>query len=100
MLSSTDNNFMICLFDFERFSIESRFPSFFLTHTVHSRMFFAKINKLEAYIEILNYTSPLLCSTLFSCLVLVFLLSLTYKGNMTHLHKIVGGGGGGGLEKK
>ena len=27
MLSSTDNNFMmICLFDFERFSIESRFP--------------------------------------------------------------------------
>ena len=33
MLSSTDNNFMICLFDFERFSIESRFP-FFFTHTV------------------------------------------------------------------
>ena len=28
MLSSTDNNFMICLFDFERFSIESRFPFF------------------------------------------------------------------------
>ena len=26
MLSSTDNNFMICLFDLERFSIESRFP--------------------------------------------------------------------------
>ena len=27
--TSTDNNFMICLFDFERFSIESRFPFFF-----------------------------------------------------------------------
>ena len=26
MLSSTDNNFLICLFDFERFSTESRFP--------------------------------------------------------------------------
>ena len=34
MLSSTDTNFMICIFDFERFSIESRFP-FFLTHTVY-----------------------------------------------------------------
>ena len=33
MLSSTDNNVMICLFDFERSSIESRFP-FFFTHTV------------------------------------------------------------------
>ena len=33
MLSYTYNNFMICLFDFEKFSIESRFP-FFLTHTV------------------------------------------------------------------
>ena len=31
MLSSTDNNFMIFLFDFERFSIESRFP-FFNSH--------------------------------------------------------------------
>ena len=31
MLSSTDNNFMICLFDFERFSIESWFP-FFNSH--------------------------------------------------------------------
>ena len=29
MLSSTDNNFIIYLFDFERFSIESRFPFFF-----------------------------------------------------------------------
>ena len=35
MLSSTDNNFMICLFNFERFSIKSRFPFFFLTHTVY-----------------------------------------------------------------
>ena len=34
MLSSTDNNFKICLFDFERSSIESRFPFFFFTHTV------------------------------------------------------------------
>ena len=32
MLSSTDNNFMIFLFDFERFRIESRL--LFLTHTV------------------------------------------------------------------
>ena len=32
MLSSTDNNFMICIFDFERFSIESRFPFFFNSH--------------------------------------------------------------------
>ena len=31
MLSSTDNSFMICPFDFERFSIESRFPFFKLT---------------------------------------------------------------------
>ena len=35
MLSSTDNNFMICLFDFERFSIEPRYP-FFVTHTVYT----------------------------------------------------------------
>ena len=34
MLSSTDNNFMICLFDFERFSIESRFPFFFYSHCI------------------------------------------------------------------
>ena len=34
MLSSTDNNFMIILFDFERFRIEFRFP--FLPHTVYS----------------------------------------------------------------
>ena len=33
MLSSTDNNFMIFLFDFERFSIESRFP-FFNSHYI------------------------------------------------------------------
>ena len=33
MRSSTDKNFMICLFDFERFSIESRFH--FLTDTVY-----------------------------------------------------------------
>ena len=33
MLSSIDTNFMIYLFDFERFIIEFRFP-FFLTHTV------------------------------------------------------------------
>ena len=26
VISSTDNNFVICPFDFERFSIESRFP--------------------------------------------------------------------------
>ena len=32
MQSSTDNNVMIFLFDFDRFSIESRFP--FLTHAV------------------------------------------------------------------
>ena len=33
MLSSTDKISLICLFDFERFSIESRFPfSFFFTH--------------------------------------------------------------------
>ena len=31
MLSSTDKNFMICHFDFERFSIESRFPFLKLT---------------------------------------------------------------------
>ena len=31
MLSPTDNNFMICDFDFERFSIESRFRFFLLT---------------------------------------------------------------------
>ena len=39
MLSSTDNNFMICLFDFERASIGSRFPffSFFFTHTVYPK---------------------------------------------------------------
>ena len=37
MLSSTDNNFMICLFDFERFSIESRCV-FFLTHTVYFKL--------------------------------------------------------------
>ena len=30
MLSSTDNNFMICLVYFERFSIEYRFPFFFI----------------------------------------------------------------------
>ena len=30
-LSSIDNNFMICLFDFDRFSIESRFLFFFVT---------------------------------------------------------------------
>ena len=37
MVSSTDNNFMICFFDFERFSIESRFFFFFffLVHTVY-----------------------------------------------------------------
>ena len=29
MLLSTGNNFMICLFDFERFSSESRFAFFF-----------------------------------------------------------------------
>ena len=34
-LLSIDNNFMICLFEFERFSIESRFL-FFFTHTVYS----------------------------------------------------------------
>ena len=34
MLSSTDNNFMICPFDFERFSIESRF-SFFNSHCIY-----------------------------------------------------------------
>ena len=36
MLSSTDSNFMICRFDFERFSIESWFPFFIFcfTHTV------------------------------------------------------------------
>ena len=37
MLSFTDNNFMICLFDFERFSIESRFP-FFLSFFLHCIM--------------------------------------------------------------
>ena len=31
ILPSTDNNFRICLFDFERFSIESRFPFLKLT---------------------------------------------------------------------
>ena len=36
MLSSIYNNFMICLFDFERFSIESRF-SFVLIHPVYYR---------------------------------------------------------------
>ena len=33
-VSSTDNNFMICHFDFERFSIESRFPFFLYTHCI------------------------------------------------------------------
>ena len=44
MLSSTDNNFMICLFDFERFSIESR--CVFFTHTVYkpSHSFSHKLN--------------------------------------------------------
>ena len=36
MLSFIDNNFMICLFDFERFSIESRFPFFLLTLYIYS----------------------------------------------------------------
>ena len=35
-LSSTDNNFMSFLFDFERFRIESRFPFFWLT--LYSRL--------------------------------------------------------------
>ena len=36
-ISFTDNNFMICLFDFVRLSIESRFPFLFLfTHTVYN----------------------------------------------------------------
>ena len=35
LLSSTDNNCMIFLFDFERFRIEYRFPFIFLTHAVH-----------------------------------------------------------------
>ena len=34
MLLSTDNNFMICLFDFERFSIGSQFPFFFNSHCI------------------------------------------------------------------
>ena len=34
MLSSTDNNFMICLFDFERFSIEPRFFFIFYSHCI------------------------------------------------------------------
>ena len=34
MLSSTDKNFMICLFNVERFSIESRFPFFFNSHCI------------------------------------------------------------------
>ena len=36
MLSFTDNNFMICHFDFERFSIESQFPFFKLTLYIYS----------------------------------------------------------------
>ena len=36
MLSSTDKKFMICLFDFERFSIESRFPFFFKSHCIYN----------------------------------------------------------------
>ena len=37
MLSSTDNNFMICIFDFERFSIESRFPILKLTLSLYTQ---------------------------------------------------------------
>ena len=33
--TSSDNNFMICLFDFERFSIESRFPPFSFSFYSH-----------------------------------------------------------------
>ena len=38
MLSSTGYNFMICLFDFERFCIESRFPFFYFPpHFVYTK---------------------------------------------------------------
>ena len=39
MLSSTDNNFMIFLFDFERLRIESRFPFLKLTLYTFTRKF-------------------------------------------------------------
>ena len=39
MLSSADNNFMIYLFDFERFSTESRFPFFQLTLYIHGLLY-------------------------------------------------------------
>ena len=50
MLSSTDTNFMICLFEFERFSIVSLFFSF-VTHTVYNRKVYNMTNQHFEYIH-------------------------------------------------
>ena len=41
-----DNNFMICLFDFEKFSIESGFP-IVLTHTVYLTKWILSFNSVH-----------------------------------------------------
>ena len=62
MLSSTANNFMICLFEFERISIESRFLSFFNSHCIYVylylHIYICLFIYLSIYISISRYFYP------------------------------------------
>ena len=61
MLSSTDNKFMICHFDFERFSIESRFP-LFNSHCTVGFYFTWPLRKHAAYKQVTRGPTGLVLS--------------------------------------